>query len=242
MNLAVTGQPGQQLTLNMRLSSYANWHNYNFGASPGVFAALQKVAQSPASEVLFVQGASGLGKTHLLQATAQAAIDLEWQVGYLAADELLAMGAEAGAEMLAGFEQFQLLCIDDIDLLSQDPKWCEILFHLYNANQQLGHGLLISSSQTAHNLVCALPDLQSRLQLALMLPLHELDESGQVAQLVERAHQIGLNITTDVAHFICLHSQRNMGAIMSVLYKLDAASWQEKRKLTIPFIKQTMQW
>ena len=242
MNLAVTDQPGQQLTLNMRLSSYANWHNYNFGASPGVLAALQKVAQSSSSEVLLVQGANGLGKTHLLQATAQAAIDLDWQVGYLAANELLAMGAEAGAEMLAGFEQFQLLCIDDVDLLCQDSQWCEILFHLYNANQDLGHRLLISSAHTAHNLQCALPDLQSRLQLALMLPLHELDESEQVLQLIERAHQIGLNISTEVAHFICLHSKRNMGEIMSVLYTLDTASWQEKRKLTIPFIKQTMQW
>lgn len=242
MNLLASDQPGQQLTLNMRLSSYANWQNYNFGANPSVLVALQKIAQAADPDVLLVQGIRGLGKTHLLQATAQAAMDQGWQVGYLAAAELLEMGPEAGAQMLSGFEQFQLLCLDDIDTLCHDAGWCEILFHLYNANQQLGHRLLLSSAQTAHNLVCMLPDLQSRLQLALMLPLHELEEPEKVLQLIDRAHQIGLNMSPEVAHFICLHSQRNMGAVMAVLQTLDAASWQEKRKLTIPFVKQIMHW
>ncbi|MDP6968735.1 MAG: DnaA regulatory inactivator Hda [Gammaproteobacteria bacterium] len=242
MNLATTDLAGQQLTLNMRLPSYANWHNYDFAASPGVLPALQKIAQDPATDVLLLQGADGVGKSHLLQATAQAAMDHGWQVGYLSAAELLAMGPDTGAEMLAGFEQFQLLCIDDIDALCQTSSWCEALFHLYNANQQLGHRLLLSSSQTARTMPCLLPDLQSRLQLALMMPLHALDEARQGQQLIMRARQLGFSISTELAQYICLHSQRNMGAVMTVLQTLDTASWQAKRKLTIPFVKQTMQW
>jgi len=242
MNLATTDHAGQQLTLNMRLPSYANWQNYDFCASPGVLSALQKIAKDPTADVLLLQGASGVGKSHLLQATAQAAMDCGCQVGYLSAAELLAMGPEAGADMLSGFEQFQLLCIDDIDTLCHDSVWCEALFHLYNANQQLGHRLLLSSSQVAGNMLCTLPDLQSRLQLALMMPLQALDEHQQIRQLIMRASQLGLNISTEVAQYICLHSQRNMGAVMAVLQTLDAASWQAKRKLTIPFVKQTMQW
>ena len=242
MNPVAPDLAGQQLTLNMRLPSYANWENYDFSCSPGTLPALQKIAQQPAPEVVFLQGAKGTGKSHLLQATAQVAIDEGWQVGYLSAAELLTMGTEAGAEMLAGFDQFQLLCIDDIESLCQTKTWCEALFHLYNANQHLGHRLLLSSADTAHSMTCALPDLKSRLQLALMMPLHALDEARQCQQLIHRARQLGLVMSAEVAQYICLHSQRNMGAVMAVLQTLDTASWQAKRKLTIPFVKQTMQW
>ncbi len=242
MNQLATDPLDQQLTLNMRLPSYANWQNFDFVANPEIFMTLQNFVQAPTSQVLLLQGSTGTGKTHLLQATAQTVIDHNRRGAYFAASELLAMGVSMGAELLRGLEQYELLCIDDIDLLCHDNDWCEALFHLYNTNQQLGRLLLFSSAKTAHNMTCVLADLQSRLQLALMFSLQELDETQQMQQLLVRAHQLGLSMSIEVAQYICLHSERNMGSIMAALQVLDAASWQAKRKLTIPFVKQFMHW
>jgi DnaA family protein len=242
MNSLVTDPQSQQLTLNMRPASEQQWQDFDFSAAPEVEQQLLAFTKQPEDRVILLQGVSGCGKSHLLQASAQLAMQNDLQVGMLAAQELLAMGDEIDPLVLDGFEQFDLVCVDDIDLLSKIPAWSEALFHLYNACQQLDHALLFTSTDTPRNLDCSLADLRSRLQMALLLPVEPLDEVGQAKQLLARAHNLGLVLTEDVANYICLHSQRNLHDIMAVLAKLDAASWQAKRRLTIPFVKQIMQW
>ena len=55
-------------------------------------------------------------------------------------------------------------------------------------------------------------------------PLHALDEPQQCQQLIHRAHQLGLVMSAEVAQYICLHSQRNMGCL---LYTSDAADEED---------------
>ena len=242
MNSLVTDPQGQQLTLNMRPASEQQWQDFDFAAARDVEQQLSTFASQPKDQVILLHGVAGCGKSHLLQATAQLAMQNHLQVGILAADELLAMGEEVDALVFDGFEHFDIVCVDDVDRLAVFPAWSEALFHLYNACQQLGHALLMTSTDTPRNLQCPLADLRSRLQLALVMLVEPLDEVGQAKQLLARAHNLGLVLNKDVAAYICLHSQRNLKDIMATLATLDAASWQAKRRLTIPFVKQTMQW
>ena len=242
MNSLVTDPQSQQLTLNMRPASEQQWQDFDFSAAREAEQQLLAFAQQPEEAVILLQGVSGCGKSHLLQATAQLAMQNGLQVGILAAEELLAMGDHVDALVFDGFEHFDLVCVDDVDKLAKLPAWGEALFHLYNACQQAGHALLMTSTDTPRNLDCPLADLRSRLQLALLLPMEPLDEAGQAQQLLARAHHLGLVLNEEVASYICLHSQRNLHDIMAALAKLDAASWQAKRRLTIPFVKQIMQW
>jgi DnaA family protein len=101
---------------------------------------------------------------------------------------------------------------------------------------------LISGRQVPGKMECLLADLRSRLQMALLLPLRQLDEMQRWQQLQTRAQQLGLNMPTEVVQFIVLRTSRNMADIMSVLQQLDTAAWQSKRKLTIPFVKQVLHW
>lgn len=242
MNSLVSDPKSQQLTLNMRPANEQQWQDFDFSAAREVEQQLLEFAKQPADHVMLLQGVAGCGKSHLLQACAQLAMQQDLQVGILSADELLAMGEDIDPLVFDGFEQFDLVCIDDVDRLAKYSAWSEALFHLYNACQQLGHALLMTSTDTPRNLACPLADLRSRLQLALLLPIEPLDEAGQAKQLLARAHNLGLVLSDDVASYICLHSQRNLKDIMITLATLDAASWQAKRRLTIPFVKQIMQW
>ncbi|RML27489.1 Regulatory inactivation of DnaA Hda protein, partial [Pseudomonas syringae pv. maculicola] len=45
-----------------------------------------------------------------------------------------------------------------------------------------------------------------------------------------------------VGHFILTRGTRSMSALFELLERLDQASLQEKRKLTIPFLKETLGW
>ncbi|MBU15423.1 MAG: DnaA regulatory inactivator Hda, partial [Gammaproteobacteria bacterium] len=45
-----------------------------------------------------------------------------------------------------------------------------------------------------------------------------------------------------VCDFILLRSDRSMPGLMSVLQKLDDASLERKRRVTVPLIKEIMNW
>ena len=45
-----------------------------------------------------------------------------------------------------------------------------------------------------------------------------------------------------MGRFILTRGERSMNALFELLERLDQASLQEKRKLTIPFLKETLDW
>ena len=52
----------------------------------------------------------------------------------------------------------------------------------------------------------------------------------------------GLHLTDEVGHFILTRGTRSMSALFDLLERLDQASLQAQRKLTIPFLKETLGW
>jgi DnaA family protein len=51
-----------------------------------------------------------------------------------------------------------------------------------------------------------------------------------------------LQLTDEQVAYIFSRSPRGLANVLAVLDLLDAASWHEKRRITIPFIKQVMAW
>jgi DnaA family protein len=49
-----------------------------------------------------------------------------------------------------------------------------------------------------------------------------------------------MHMPEEVANFLLTHVPRDMTNLISVLDALDALSLQEKRKLTIPFVKSAL--
>ena len=52
----------------------------------------------------------------------------------------------------------------------------------------------------------------------------------------------GLHLTDEVGRFILTRGARSMSALFDLLEQLDQASLQAQRKLTIPFLKETLGW
>jgi DnaA family protein len=84
--------------------------------------------------------------------------------------------------------------------------------------------------------------LRSRLQLANVFQLSALAEEASGRLLQAKAKQKGLQLTDDQVAYIFSRSPRGFTNVLAVLDLLDAASWHEKRRITIPFIKQVMAW
>ena len=75
-----------------------------------------------------------------------------------------------------------------------------------------------------------------------MFHLNALDEQASGQLLQAKAKQKGLQLSDEQVAYIFSRSPRGLANLLAVLDSLDAASWHEKRRITIPFIKQVMAW
>ena len=186
-----------------------------------------------AEQFLFLWGAAGVGKSHLLQAACQQAAESQRAVAYLPMTELL----DLSPGIFEGLEQMSLVCLDDAQLITGKPEWDEALFHFYNRMRDAGGSLLVMADVAPSALAVTLPDLRSRLLWGPVLQLAELDDAGKISALQLRANGRGFELPDDVAQFLIRRSARDMPSLFALLDRLDEASLVQQRKLTIPFVR-----
>lgn len=233
----------QQLPLGISLNDDARFDNFYLSAASANGFACSAVRQllKPDGEQ-FVALWGGPGRSHLAQALCVDATDQGWQVQYLPLRSVrdYAFEPDAVHAMLAGLEHMDLVCLDDVDAIAGIKAWELGLFHLFNRLRDAGVPLLITAQENPAHLPIALPDLQSRLQWGLSCQLHPLSDTEKAEALQRRAEVRGLQLPEEVANFIIQRMPRDMSQLFGLLDKLDRASLQEKRKLTIPFVKQVL--
>ena len=119
-----------QFTLAVTLPDDETLHSF-YGAeqSPAVAFLLQYLQPSaPLQPPVFLFGASGSGKSHLLYAACVQAQELGLTSQLLALEDF----RQLSPRMLDGLEQLDLVCLDNIGLVAGDSSWQVALFDLYN--------------------------------------------------------------------------------------------------------------
>ena len=230
-----------QLPLGVRLRDDATFANYYPGANPVALGYVERLCEAEAGwaeNLIYLWGAPGVGRSHLLQAACLRMEQFGGRAVYLPLDAV----AMYGPQLLDNLEQCDLVCIDGVDLVAGHPTWEEALFHLFNRLRDAGRRLLLSASAPPREVPIKLPDLKSRLTLALVFQLHGLTDDEKLRALQLRASRRGLHLNDEVGRFILTRGSRSMSALFDLLDQLDHASLQAQRKLTIPFLKETLGW
>lgn len=233
----------QQLPLGISLNDDARFSNFHTSTDSGNQFAVKSVRdllRAESEKLVCLWG--GPGRSHLAQALCVEASDRGMQVQYLPLRVVrdFATQAEAIDDMLADLETVDLVCLDDVHAIAGLGPWERALFHLFNRLRDACVPMLITSEINPVHLDIQLPDLKSRLQWGLSCQLLPLTDAEKATALQVRAEARGLHLTDDVASFIIQRVPRDMSQLFSVLNTLDRASLQEKRKLTIPFVKQVL--
>lgn len=223
-----------QLPLHIGLRDSATFDNFYPADNGQVLAQLQQCARLEGEGFIFVHGAVGSGKSHLLQAACHAASESGQSVVYLP----LRQREQFSVEMLEGLEHMHLLCIDDLDAIVGDADWEEAIFHLYNRVRDAGARLIVAANTHPAALAVKLPDLQSRLVWGLVFLLQSLDDEQLTAALQLRARGRGLDLPGEVVAYLLKRYARDMNSLFDLLERLDRESLVAQRKLTIPFVRQ----
>lgn len=230
-----------QLPLGVRLRDDATFANFYPGINAAAQGYVERLCEPEAGWVeslVYLWGPLGVGRSHLLQAACHRLEQQGAAALYLPLEEV----AELGPALLEGLEQFELVCLDDVQRVATDAQWQEALFHLFNRLRDSGRRLLLSADAAPRELPLSLADLRSRLSQALVFQLRELSDEDKLRALQLRAFRRGLQMSEEAGRFILTRSGRSMNELFDVLERLDQASLQAQRKLTIPFLKEVLDW
>jgi len=213
-----------QLPLELRWPAQQRFDSYVRGENAVALGLLRDAAQSPAAPWVFVAGAAGSGKTHLLIAACAAANARPDLAG-----ALRALGGSA------------VLALDDIDAIAGDTAAEHALFDLYNRCRGENATMLFSAAVPPAQLGIGLPDLVSRLSACAQAALKPLADSERREALRQRAQARGLTLDDAVLDWLFARTQRDLGSLTTLLDRLDRESLAAQRRITVPFLRQLLE-
>ena len=225
-----------QLPLGLVLKDSARFESYFPGLNNELLQHLQLAASGDGERLVYVAGAPGTGKTHLLQAACHSASQGGRRSSYLPVQALL----QLTPAVLEDLEQLDLVCLDDVSAAAGHPDWESGLFDLFNRVRAADTTLLVAAEQRPDQCGFKLPDLVSRLGWGISYTLKALDDEDVTAALCCRARGRGLELPEETAQFLLRRFPRDLPTLFALFDTLDTASLIEQRRLTIPFVKSVL--
>ncbi|QWT18648.1 DnaA regulatory inactivator Hda [Bacillus sp. NP157] len=222
-----------QLPLALRWPRGQRFEHFHAGENAATVEAVRAAADDAAAPWVFIAGPLGSGRTHLLIAACQAAIDAGRSAQYLPLAGL--RGTRAAA--IRGMAGSDLLAIDDLDSIGGDPDSEHALFDTFNSYKAEGCTLLFAANVAPVALDLGLPDLRSRLGSLTQAVLKPLADGERRQVLREQAASRGIELDEPVLDWLFAHHARDLGALLDLLDTLDRATLAAQRRVTIPFLR-----
>lgn len=184
---------------------------------------------------LLIWGEAGGGKSHLMNASYRLAEEHDRKAWYVS---LADVAGENGSEaILDGLEDYDLYLIDGLDRVAGHPGWEERLFHLCNYSRDHEKSLVISAIRPPTSLDITLRDLLTRLMSGLTYQVLPLSDGQKITALQERARDRGFALGEDAVKYMLSRYRRETGNLFRMLEEIDRASLEQKRLITIPFLR-----
>ena len=196
-------------------------------------AAALQVGQNPGSAYnpLFIYGATGLGKTHLVQAIGNTVLqhNPRANIRYIHAEQFVT--AVVQAYQHKSFDSFKrayhsldLLLIDDIQFFGGKSRTQEEFFYTFNALIEGGKQVVITSDRYPKEISGIEDRLISRFGWGLTVSVEPPELEMRVAILLKKAESEGVVLNEEVAFFIAKHIRSNVRELEGALKRVLAYS------------------
>jgi chromosomal replication initiator protein len=192
-------------------------------------AASMASAQAPsrAYNPLFIHGAVGLGKTHLMQAIGNF-IHLKnprGKVCYTTCESFTneyieALQTNTLAKFRKKYRTVDALLIDDIHFLASKDRMQEEFFHTFNAIFENHKQIVMTSDRPAGTLSGLAPRLVSRFEWGLVVELESPDVETRVAILRKKCTQLNLEIEQSLLFYIAERISSNIRRLEGALIRV----------------------
>lgn len=206
------------------------------------YAACMRAAETekPAFNPLFLYGGVGLGKTHLMHATAAAMRQNfpDKRVLYLTAEKFLyqfirALRAQETVAFKELFRSVDVLLVDDVQFLCGRDATQEEFFHTFNALVDQGRQVIVSADTSPTDMDGLEERVRSRLGWGLVVEINPTNYELRLSILETKAAQLGLNIERQVLEFVAQRITSNVRELEGALNRIAAQAQLNGRTVTV---------
>ncbi|KUF15083.1 chromosomal replication initiator protein DnaA [Streptomyces silvensis] len=178
-------------------------------------AAAEAVAESPGKTYnpLFLYGASGIGKTHLLHAIGHHARRLHpnIRVRYVRSEDFR-----------RAILDVDILLVDDVQFLRDDRAALDELLRTFNILQEAGRQIVLSSDRPPKQLPYLGDRLRSRFEWGVVTHIQPPELATRFALLSRRVREKQLTVDPEALEFIAAHTSRNIRELEGALNRVTA--------------------
>jgi chromosomal replication initiator protein len=215
-------------------------------------AAAHAVAEAPGKTYnpLFIYGATGLGKTHLMQAVAHAVLQKYpgTRVHYFGAEQFINEVIESiHARTMPEFRRryrndLDLFLVDDVHFLEGKEMTQEEFFHTFNALFEAHKQIVLTSDRPPKEIPGLEDRLISRFEWGLVADIGHPDLEHRIAILRKKAEQdhLELTIPDDVLRFIAEHVRSSVRELEGCIIKLLLFASLKNREVTIELAREAL--
>jgi chromosomal replication initiator protein len=194
-------------------------------------AASLAVSQAPAQAYnpLFIHGATGLGKTHLMHAVGHSILQRnpEAKVAYLSTEKFTneyihAIQENALTKFRQRYRSVDILLVDDVQFLAGKERIQEEFFHTFNDLFESQKQIIISSDRPVTEIATLEARLVSRFQWGLSADIQSPDFETRVAILKTKAATHKIDLPMPVIEFMAQHISKNIRRLEGALIKISS--------------------
>jgi chromosomal replication initiator protein len=236
----VESKPGEQVNSVASASALSNLTRLNpkytfdsfvvSNCNRMAFAAASGASEKPglsSYNPLYIYGGVGLGKTHLLNALGNAALNRGMRVIYVSAEQFTtefvnSLKERKTEDFRNKYRRAEMLLIDDIQFISGKEQTEESFFHIFNELRDADRQIALTSNCPPHSIPLIEDRLRSRLEWGLSTGIQSPDFETRLAILQTKAQKEGVELSPDVLEYIADRIKQNIRELEGSLNRVVA--------------------
>ena len=193
------------------------------------YSACEAVARSPGllSNPVFIYGATGLGKTHLLHAVGNEILASHgsWRIVYVSSQEFMnelitSIRFNKTAEFRLKYHAADVLLVDDIQFLESKETTQMEFFHVFNVLCEKRKQIVITSDKYPKDIPNIEVRLKSRFLQGLIADIEPPSLEDRIAIIEAKAKMMKLELSHEIIMHIATHVRSNVREIQGLLTNL----------------------
>ena len=226
----------RQLALQIQINERASLDNFFISKNNNKAIQILKniLERSNNGAQIFIDDLGSNGKSYLLQAICNDFSNSNNSTIYIPMQKAINLEPS----ILEGINDLNLICLDDIDLISNQRDWELALFNLINECYEKDCFLLLSGSIDKLEVI---PDLISRIKKMEILRLKPIDDDELLRATQAISKNLNIEISDKNMNYLINNSRRDIKTVFGTLSQLEKESLERKKSIGLNLIKEVIQ-
>ena len=191
---------------------------------------------------LFIYCGTGLGKTHLLQAVGNNAIEKGSTVIYVTIEQFMndftfSIKNKNMEHFRNKYRKCDVLLIDDIQFLSGKEQTQEEFFHTFNELHNAKKQIVMTSDRLPSQIAGLVDRLKSRFEWGLTADVQIPGLETKIAIIEKKSELNGIHLSREIINFIATTLDNSIREIEGVLIRINASASLLNQEITLPMVQ-----